>query len=75
MSEERKILLSLPQTVVDQLDEAAKVFSMCRLDVIRRSLARDLDFVLNHEIPKLRRWNEEIASDYSGWVTGSLRRL
>jgi len=70
MSEERKILLSLPQAVVAQLDEAAKVFSMCRLDVIRRSLMRDLQFVIGHEIPNAHRIKLQTVDAYREWLTG-----
>jgi hypothetical protein len=46
-----KVLLSLTPETVATLDTAAKVLGMCRSDVIRRSLARDLSYVLSHEFP------------------------
>ena len=45
--------------MVNMLDEAAKALGMCRSDVIRRLLARDLGHVMSHEVPSMQRFDEE----------------
>ena len=65
----RKILLSLTPNTVSLLDEAAKALGMCRSDVIRRSLARDLDYVMNHEVPNMQRFHQETTAAQSSWLT------
>lgn len=63
----RKILVSLPDHLVDRLDEAADAFNMCRLDVIRRSLMRDLSFVLDYEVPQITRLKSELDAKHRKW--------
>ena len=65
----RKILLSLSIETVARLDEAAKVLGMCRSDVIRRSLTRDLNYVMEHEVPNMQRFHQETAAAHGGWLT------
>ena len=60
----RKILLSLTHDTVAMLDEAARVLGMCGSDIIRRSLARDLGFVMSHEVPSMQR-----TAAHSSWLS------
>jgi hypothetical protein len=64
----RKILLSLKPETVAMLDQAAKILGMCRSDVIRRSLIRDLDYVMSHEVPNMQRFHEETKVAHGGWL-------
>lgn len=65
----RKILLSLSHDTVAMLDEAAKALGMCRSDVIRRSLVRDLSYVMSHEVPNMRRFHQETTAAHSTWLS------
>jgi hypothetical protein len=69
MSVTKKILLSLTTETVAALDEAAKALGMCRSDVIRRSLARDLSYVMRYEVPNMQRFHQETAVAHSSWIT------
>ena len=51
------------------LDEAAKALGMCRSDVIRRSLARDLGYVMSHEVPNMQRFHQETTATHASWLT------
>jgi hypothetical protein len=64
----RKILLSLTPQTVAMLDQAAKTLGMCRSDVIRRSLARDLEYVMSHEVPNMQRFHEETKVAHGAWL-------
>ena len=65
----RKILLSLKPETVAMLDQAAKILGMCRSDVIRRSLVRDLDYVMNHEVPNMQRFHQETEVAHGSWLS------
>lgn len=65
----RKILLSLSPDLIRQLDEAAAVLGMCRSDVIRRSLQRDLSYVMSEELPRMRRLQQEAAAGHRSWLS------
>ena len=65
----RKILLSLTHETVTMLDEAAKALRMCRSDVIRRSLTRDLSYVMTHEVPNMHRFHQETKAAHDSWLS------
>ncbi len=65
----RKILISLSPELVARLDEAASVFLMCRLDIIRRSLSRDMEFVITTELPLIRQSDEHIGQAHGNWLS------
>ena len=65
----RKILLSLTNETVHMLDEAAETLGMCRSDIIRRSLARDLRYVMSHEVPNMQRFHNETAAAHTRWFS------
>ena len=65
----RKLLLSLTDETVAALDEAAKALGMCRSDVIRRSLTRDLRYVMNYEVPDMLRFHQETAAVHANWLS------
>ena len=66
----RRILLSLATDMVATLDEAAQALNLCRSDVIRRSLARDLEYVTSHEVPNALRLRQEASGAYRHWRKG-----
>jgi hypothetical protein len=65
----RKILLSVTQETLALLDEAAEALGMSRSDVIRRSLARDLKYVMSCEAPNMQRFNQETTIAHKSWLT------
>ena len=64
----RKLLLSLPSSMVELLDEVANTFGMCRSDVIRRSLTRDLAYMMSHEVPKMQKFQQETVIAHKSWL-------
>ena len=69
----RRILLSLTAETVAALDEAANALGLCRSDVIRRSLARDLSYVMRYEVPNMQRFHQETAAAHSSWISNKHR--
>lgn len=65
----RKLLLSLTNETVAALDEAANALGMCRSDVIRRSLNRDLRYVMSYEVPDMQRFHQETNAAHNSWLT------
>ena len=70
----RRILLSLNPSMVSQLDQAAHALNLCRSDIIRRSLARDLEFVLTHEVARAQQHQQGTASSYQEWLNTKMFR-
>ena len=66
----RKLLLSFTDETVAALDEAANALGMCRSDVIRRSLIRDLRYVMNYEVPDMLRFHQDTAAVHTNWLSG-----
>ena len=64
----RKILLTLTNETVHMLDTAANALGMCRSDVMRRSLARDLSYVMSYEVPNMQRFHQETTAAHSSWL-------
>ena len=51
----RPVLIHLPLDMPQQLDAAADAFEMCRADVIRRSLKRNVNGALADELERILR--------------------
>ena len=64
----RKLLLSFTDETVAALDEAANALGMCRSDVIRRSLTRDLRYVMSYEVPDMLRFHQETTAAHDSWL-------
>lgn len=62
------ILLRMPIPILTKLDEAAKTLNMSRSDVIRRSLARDLEFIVAHEIERMKEHQRQTEAAYLRWA-------
>jgi hypothetical protein len=58
----------LTRETVAMLDEAAKALGMCRSDVIRRSLTRDLGYVMSREVPTMQRFHQETSAAHVSWL-------
>ena len=64
----KPILLNVPLGLLQRLNEASAAMRISRSELIRRSLSRDLEFVIRYEISRLAKATEESASDYFRWV-------
>ena len=64
----KPILLNIPLDMLGQLDCAAKVLGITRSDLIRKSLARDLAFVLDEELALAQKREEQVMRDYKKWA-------
>ena len=64
----KPILLNVPLGLLQRLNEASAAMSLNRSALIRRSLSRDLDFILRYEISRRAKGNEATARDYGRWV-------
>jgi len=54
--------------MVDELDRIAEVFNMTRVDVIRRSLMRDLEYVVSHELKRTLEHQQNQQKRYRQWA-------
>jgi hypothetical protein len=54
--------------MASRLDQAAAALNLCRSDVIRRCLTRDLEFVERHEIESAQRLRKKISVTYIRWI-------
>jgi metal-responsive CopG/Arc/MetJ family transcriptional regulator len=68
MDKKKAILINLPESLVQQLDEAAQALNMARTDVIRRSLKRDVDYMVRYEIQTALQERQERERCYVDWV-------
>ncbi len=68
VSRKKVILIKLPTSLVEQLDEAAAVLNLTRVDVIRRSLMRDLQYVTHEELERTRRYIQNQQKRYLEWA-------
>ncbi len=50
------------------LDEASTAFGMTRSDIIRRSLARDLSYVMDHEIKLIEQVSDKVKAGHKRWM-------
>jgi len=48
----RSVLILLPLSLIEVLDQAADIFRMSRSDIIRRSLLRDVSTQLREEVTR-----------------------
>lgn len=67
MQSKKAILLHLPIAMVEQLDAVTEVMRMNRSDVIRRSLARDLEFINSVELKQRVESELELNRLYNRW--------
>ena len=64
----KPILLNVSLGLLQRLNEASAAMCINRSALIRRSLSRDLDFILRYEISHRAKGNEATARDYGRWV-------
>ena len=62
----RAVLVSLPLTLIEALDDAANTLGFNRTDVIRRSLMRDVYSLLREEVARTKQHKNQSAPWRSG---------
>jgi len=55
----RSVLVSLPLSLIDVLDDAANTLCLARTDVIRRCLMRDAFSLLREEVARTKQRKEQ----------------
>ena len=64
----KAIIINVPADLLKRLNEASTLMELSRSELIRRVLTRDIEFVFEHEIPKVSKTREEATADYVKWV-------
>ena len=64
------ILVTLPPDLLTQLDQASDAFGWTRMALIRRCIIRDMQYVLQQELPRIKR---AIQSDeHAAWLSTTM---
>ena len=64
----KSILLNVPLRLFQRLNEASAAMAISRSELIRRSLSRDLEFVLDYEVALIARFRADAGRDYALWA-------
>jgi hypothetical protein len=60
------ILITLPAHLVSKLDQASEALGWTRMALIRRCIIRDMQFVLQQEVPRIISATE--SDDHGEWL-------
>jgi metal-responsive CopG/Arc/MetJ family transcriptional regulator len=63
----KPILINIPLKLLRQLDDAAAQLSLCRSELIRRCLKRDLTFILDRQLHRFNEAKQSTMHDYAHW--------
>lgn len=64
----KPVLINIPTRLLQQLDKAAKGLDLSRSELIRRSLCRDIKFVMKHEVAEASKAKAKTAAIYTSWT-------
>jgi len=67
MKEYIPLLITLPRNLVADLDEASKVLGWTRMALIRRCIIRDMQYVLERELPRIKEAMD--PGDHAAWFS------
>jgi metal-responsive CopG/Arc/MetJ family transcriptional regulator len=67
MPQYKPILINMPLKLLQQLDDAAKELSLCRSEMLRRCLQRDLTFVAGCQLNRFNEASHSTKRDYGQW--------
>ncbi len=67
MPQYKPILINMPLKLLQQLDDAAKQLSLCRSEMLRRCLKRDLTFVADRQLHHFDDAKQSTMHDYRNW--------
>ena len=60
------LLITLPAALVAELDQASEVLGWTRMALIRRCIIRDMQFVLERELPRIK--EAKGSDDHVAWI-------
>jgi metal-responsive CopG/Arc/MetJ family transcriptional regulator len=63
----KPILINMPLKLLEKLDNAAEHLSLCRSELLRRCVQRDLSFIADHELLHFDNATETTAEKYQQW--------
>jgi metal-responsive CopG/Arc/MetJ family transcriptional regulator len=61
----KPVLINIPTALLQQLDRAAERLELSRSELVRRSLERDLKFVVKHEVAEMTKAKAKTAALYA----------
>jgi hypothetical protein len=64
----KPILVSLPISVIQELNDASRTLNCSRSHLIRKSLKRDLRFVVEHEVAEATELQQKASDGYERWL-------
>jgi metal-responsive CopG/Arc/MetJ family transcriptional regulator len=67
MKSYKPILINMPITLLEQLDAAAKQLDLCRSEMLRRCLQRDLTFIADRQLHRFDEAKRSTVHDYAQW--------
>lgn len=68
----KPILINMPLDLLDQLDAAARQLDLCRSEMLRRCLQRDLTFIADRQLPRFDEARQGTTEDYAQWSSAIL---
>ena len=69
----KPILINMPLYLLESLDNAAAQMNLCRSEMLRRCLRRDLTFIANRELPHLNEAKQSTIRDYAHWSSQTVQ--
>ncbi|MFT5508434.1 MAG: metal-responsive CopG/Arc/MetJ family transcriptional regulator [Hyphomicrobiaceae bacterium] len=67
MKNHKPILINMPLDLLHKLDDAATQLSLCRSELIRRCLKRDLTFIAHRQLHRFNEASQSTMHDYAYW--------
>jgi len=67
-SNHKPILINIPIELLHELDKAAQRLDLSRSELVRRSLHRDIKFVLKHEVEEASKTKAKTNALYASWT-------
>ena len=64
----KPVLINIPIGLLQELDEAAERLDLSRSELVRRSLHRDIKFVLKHEVADASKSKAKTNALYASWT-------
>jgi metal-responsive CopG/Arc/MetJ family transcriptional regulator len=75
MKNHKPILINMPIELLRNLDDAATQLSLCRSELIRRCLKRDLTFVADRQLQRFNEASQSTMHDYAYWSSTLINEI
>ena len=75
MKNHKPILINIPLELLHKLDDAATQLSLCRSELIRRSLKRDLTIVADRQLQRFNEASQSTMHDYAYWSSTLINEI